>query len=59
MTAMRSPELLDRRSLALLRLVDVYGRAIAGPVRLIGEGISYVRKNDGTIAILSVSGLDG
>lgn len=58
MTAMRFPELLDRRSLALLRLVDVNGRAVAGPVRLLGEGISYVRKNDGTIAILSAGGLE-
>lgn len=58
MIALRSPDLLDRRALALLRLVDVYGRTIAEPVRIAGDGIRSQRKADGTIAITAAAGFD-
>jgi len=58
MTAMLSPDLLDRRALAWLRLVDVYGRPVTAPVHTYGEGVTTVRKADGSIAVLSAAGLE-
>lgn len=58
MMDMRSMDLLDRRALALLRLVDVYGRTVTAPVGIRGDGVTSVRKNDGTIAILTAGGLE-
>jgi len=58
MMAMLSADLLDRRALALLRLVDVYGRTITEPVRIAGDGVRSQRKADGTIAITTAFGFD-
>jgi hypothetical protein len=58
MMATRALDLLDRRALALLRLVDVYGRTVTAPVGIRGDGVTSVRKNDGTIAILTAGGLE-
>ena len=58
MTEMRSLDLLDRRALAWLRPVDIYGRMVDGPLRIDGAGIASVRKRDGTIAILAAEGFD-
>lgn len=54
---MLSPDLLDRRALAQLRVIDVYGKAV-GPVSIQGEGIASVRKTDGTFAIVAADGFD-
>lgn len=58
MMAMLSPDLLDRRALALLRLVDVYGRPVTAPVIIHGDRVTHVRKNGGAIAILGAGGLE-
>jgi hypothetical protein len=57
-TTMLSPDLLDRRALALLRLVDVYGRPVEGPVRVEGDGVRLIAKGDGHIAVLAAAGLE-
>lgn len=57
MTMMLSPDLLDRRALALLRPVDVYGHP-AGNLLVRGDGIVSVRKRDGSIAILEAPGFE-
>ena len=55
---MLAPDLLDRRALALIRLVDVYGRPLAGPARIEGEGLRTVAKGEGAFAILAAAGLE-
>lgn len=55
---MLAPDLLDRRALAWLRPVDVYGRPLTGPLRIVGDGITAIRKKDGTIAVLGANGFD-
>lgn len=54
---MLSPDILDRRALAWLRPVDVYGRAVTLPMQIHGD-VTSVRKTDGSIAILAAAGLD-
>lgn len=56
--AMLAPDLLDRRALALLRLVDVAGRPVLGPVRIEGEGVRTVAKGDGRFALLEAKGFE-
>lgn len=56
--AMLAPDLLDRRALALLRLVDVAGRPVVGPVRIEGDGVRTVAKGDGRFALLEARGFD-
>ena len=58
MTAMLSPDLLDRRALALLRLVDVSGRPVSERVFVHGDQIDFARKRDGSVAILNAAGLE-
>jgi len=53
---MLAPDLLDRRALALIRLVDVFGRAVDGPVRIESPGVTSVAKGVGEHAILSAPG---
>jgi hypothetical protein len=53
-----SPDLLDRRALALVRLVDVFGRPVAGPVRIESDGVRTVAKGPGEHAVLSAPGLE-
>jgi hypothetical protein len=53
-----APDLLDRRALALIRLVDVYGAPVAGPVRIAGDGIAAVAKGQGTFALLAAAGFE-
>jgi hypothetical protein len=57
-TMMASPDLLDRRALALIRLMDVYGRPVEGPVRIESDGVRSVAKGPGEHAILSAPGLE-
>jgi hypothetical protein len=59
MTMMLSPELLDRRALALIALVDPFGRPLAGPALLTGDdGFRTVSKSGGRWAILACKGLE-
>jgi hypothetical protein len=58
MMDLRALELLDRRALAQLRLVDVYGRTVTAPIGIRGDGVTSARKRDGTIAILTAGGLE-
>lgn len=58
MIAMFAPDLLDRRALALLRLVDVAGRPILGPVRIEGDGLRIVAKGGGRFALLEARGFE-
>ena len=58
MTAMLSLDLLDRRALAHLRLLDVFGRPVILPVRISGDSISSIRKKDGSIAIVEAPGFE-
>jgi hypothetical protein len=53
-----SPDLLDRRALALVRLVDIFGRPVAGPVRIESEGVRTVAKGPGEHAVVSAPGLE-
>lgn len=55
---MLAPDLLDRRALAWLRLVDVAGRPVSQRILLHGDGIASVRKRDGSVAILGASGFE-
>jgi hypothetical protein len=55
---MLAPDVLDRRALALLRLTDVFGRAVAGPVRIEGEGVRTFAKASGDFAVLAAAGLE-
>ena len=55
---MLTPDLLDRRALALLRMVDVHGRPVAGPVRIEGEGVRTVAKAPGHFAVLAAAGFE-
>jgi len=55
---MLSPDLLDRRALALLALVDPFGRPLQGPALLSGEGLRSVAKPGGRWAILACKGLE-
>ena len=58
MTMMLAPDLLDRRALALLSLVDVFGRPVDGPVRIVGDGVRTVAKGSGRFAVLEAAGLE-
>lgn len=53
---MLHPDLLERRALALLALIDPFGRPVPGPVRLSGPGLRTVAKSGGRHAIISASG---
>lgn len=57
MTLMLSPDLLDRRALALLALTDGYGGALDGPVSVVGAGVRSIGKRGGQIVILDAPGL--
>lgn len=55
---MLSPDLLDRRALALIALVDPFGRPLGGPVQLTGDGLRTVAKPGGRWAVLACKGLE-
>jgi hypothetical protein len=55
---MLAPDLLDRRALALIALVDPFGRPLHGPVRISGEGLRAAAKPGGRWAILAAKGLE-
>lgn len=55
---MLAPDLLDRRALALIALVDPYGRPVPGPARIEGDGVRSVAKPEGRFAILAAAGLE-
>jgi hypothetical protein len=54
---MLAPDRLDRRALALLALVDPYGRPVDAPVSVAAAGVRVVAKPGGRIAILEAPGL--
>lgn len=56
MTVMLAPDLLDRRALALLALVDAAGRPVISPVRIEPGTVRTVRKGGGLLAILAAPG---
>lgn len=56
--AMLAPDLLDRRALALLRFVDVGGRAVDAPLRIEADRARLVAKGGGRYALLEVAGLE-
>ena len=58
MTMMLAPDLLDRRALALISLIDAYGRPVEGPVRIVGGGVRTVAKGGGRFAVLAAAGLE-
>lgn len=58
MTMMLTPDLLDRRALALLAFVDAYGRPVEGPVQVEGDGVQTVAKGEGRYAVLAAKGLE-
>lgn len=58
MTMMLAPDLLDRRALALIALVDPFGRPLVGPALLTGDGLRTVSKPGGRWAILACKGLE-
>lgn len=53
---MLSPDLLDRRALALVELRDPWGRPLISPARLSGEGLRVVAKGGGRFAIVAAAG---
>jgi hypothetical protein len=55
---MLAPDLLDRRALALLRLVDVAGRPVLGPVRIEGDGVRTAAKGGGRFALIEARGFE-
>jgi hypothetical protein len=55
---MLAPDLLDRRALALVRLVDAWGRPVEGPVVIEGPGVRALAKSEGRFAILTAAGLE-
>jgi hypothetical protein len=57
-TMMLAPDLLDRRALALISLIDAYGRPVEGPVRIVGDGVRTVAKGGGRFAVLEAAGLE-
>lgn len=57
MTMMQAPELLDRRALALLQLVDGRGAPLAGPVTVEGPGVRSISKRGGLIALTQATAL--
>jgi hypothetical protein len=58
MSMMLSPDLLDRRALALLALVDPFGRPLGGPAQLSGESLRTVSKPGGRWAVLAAAGFE-
>lgn len=58
MTMMLSPDLLDRRALALIALVDPFGRPLVGPAQLTGNGLRTAAKPGGRWAVLGCEGLE-
>jgi len=55
-TMMLSPDLLDRRALALLALVDMFGTPIVSPVTVTAAGVRVLAKREGRIAVLEAPG---
>jgi hypothetical protein len=58
MTTMLTPDLLDRRALALLALIDPLGRPLVAPARLTGDGVRTAAKPGGQWALLAAAGLE-
>ena len=55
---MLAPDLLDRRALALIALVDPYGRPVRSPVSIAADGVRFVGKPEGRLAILEAPGFE-
>ncbi len=56
MNMMLSPDLLDRRALALIQLSDIFGRPVESPVEITGSRLRSFRKSGGRIAIIGAKG---
>jgi hypothetical protein len=55
---MLSPDLLDRRALALIELVDIAGRPVLAPAELAGDDMRFFAKGGGRYALLEAPGFD-
>lgn len=58
MTMMLNPDLLDRRALALIALLDPYGAPFEGSVEVGNAELRTVNKTGGRIALLGAPGFD-
>jgi len=58
MMGMLAPDLLDRRALACIRLVDAYGKPVSGPVTIVGDGVRTFPKDNGRFVVLAAAGLE-
>ena len=58
MIAMLSPDLLDRRALAAIQLVDIFGAPMQSPARIHGDGARIFAKGVGQFVVLGAVGLD-
>jgi hypothetical protein len=58
MMQMLSPDLLDRRALALIELVDYAGRPMVAPAQLAGDGMRFFAKGGGRYALLEAAGFE-
>ncbi len=56
MMQMMAPDLLDRRALGLIALVDFAGRPVAAPAMLAGDGLRFYAKGGGRYALLEAAG---
>lgn len=57
MTMMLAPDLLDRRALALIAVIDPFGRPVHSPITITAAGVRVVAKQQGRIAVLEAPGL--
>lgn len=55
---MLSPDLLDRRALALIELVDHTGRPVLAPAQMSGEAMQFYAKGGGRYALLGAAGFE-
>lgn len=55
---MLSPDLLDRRALALIELTDYAGKPVAAPAELSGNGMRFFAKGGGRYALLEAAGFE-
>lgn len=58
MITMLAPDILDRRALALLELVDPFGKPLLSPVTVSGEGISIFAKGAGRYVVTGATGFE-
>lgn len=57
MTMMLAPDLLDRRALALIAVIDPFGRPVHSSIAIAAVGVRVVAKQQGRIAVIEAPGL--